>query len=180
MSKEEEKAKNIGYVTMAASLGFVIGPIITSMVSTVNANYMLPFIFAGIMSLVNVLFVALVMKKDLPKNPGLIIQLGSIYKTISFLISDSRVRAVGIVYLLLQCGWGFYGQGVALFLDHVYSYSVSDIGLFYGLMGLSTAIASITLQPKLFAKYSNSNIFIHAIIVLGVGAILVGKVDAQA
>ncbi len=63
MSKEDEKAKNIGFVTMAASLGFVIGPIITSVVSSVDANRMLPFVFAGIMSLVNVLFVALVMKK---------------------------------------------------------------------------------------------------------------------
>ena len=180
MSRQEERAKNIGYVTMAASLGFIIGPVITSMIYTVNGNYTLPFIFAAIISLVNVLFVAFIMKKDLPTNPGLIIQLGSIYKTISFLISDKRVRVVGVVYLLLQCGWGFYGQGVALFLDHVYDYGVSDIGMFYAFMGLSTAIASITLQPKLFAKYSNSNVFIHAIIVLGVGAILVGTVDAEA
>jgi len=180
MSRTDEKARNIGFVTMAASLGFVIGPIITSVVSSVDANRMLPFIFAAVIALINVLFVSIVMKKDLPKNPGLIIQLGSIYKTISFLISDTRVRVVGIVYLLLQCGWGFYGQGAALFLDHIYGYGVSEIGLFYGLMGISTAVASITLQPKLFARYTNSNIFVHAIIVLGVGAVLVGTVDAQA
>lgn len=179
MSEEENKAKNIGFITMAASLGFVIGPVITSLVATVNIHHTLPFAFAAIMALINVIFVAIVMKKDLPKNPGLIIQIGSIYKTISFLVSDKRIRAVGVVYLLLQCGWGFYGQGVALFLDHVYGYSVSDIGAFYALMGLSTAIASLVLQPKLFKNFSNFNIFVHAVIILGIGSILVGTVDAQ-
>ncbi len=180
MSREEEKAKNIGFVTMAASLGLVIGPIITSVVSSMNEHHMLTFIFAGMLSLINVVFVALAMKKDLPKNPGLIIQLGSIYKTILFLVSDKRVRAIGVVYLLLQFGWGFYGQGVALFLDHAYGYSVSDIGLFYGLMGIATAVTNLTLQPMIFARYTNSNIFVQACIVLGVGSILVGILDAQA
>ncbi|AXA34053.1 MFS transporter [Francisella adeliensis] len=179
MSDEESKSKNIGFVTMAASLGFVIGPVITSLVASVNVHHTLPFAFAAVMAFINVIFVAIVMKKDLPKNPGLIIQIGSIYKTISFLVSDKRVRVIGVVYLLLQCGWGFYGQGVALFLDHVYDYSVADIGAFYALMGLSTAVACLVLQPKLFTKFSNSNVFVPAAIVLGVGSILVGVIGPQ-
>ncbi|QIV94184.1 MFS transporter [Allofrancisella frigidaquae] len=174
ISTEEEKSKNLGFIAMAGSLGFVIGPVITSLVSTLNISHTLPFFFAGVLSFINMLFIYIAMQRDLPKNPGLVIELGTIYTTISFLLSDKRIRAIGVVYLLVQCGWGFYGQGVALFLTQAYSYSVSKVGIFYAVIGLATAIASLTLQPKVFAKFSNNNAFILAAVVCGASLISVG------
>ncbi|APC91993.1 MULTISPECIES: MFS transporter [Francisella] len=173
ISTEQDKSKNLGYITMAASLGFVVGPIVTSFVSVMNVSHTLPFIFAAVLSLINIVFIAIIMTKDLPKNPGLVIQLGTIYKTISFLISDKRVRLIGVVYLLIQCAWGFYGQGIALFLNLTYNYTVSQTGAFYALMGLSTAVASIVIQPMIFAKLSNQVAFVRAAVVCGIGFIFV-------
>lgn len=173
VSTPEDKSKNLGYITMAASLGFVVGPVVTSFVSTMNISHTIPFIFASLLAIVNMLFIALIMKKDLPKNPGLIIQIGTVYKTISFLLSDKRVRLIGVVYLLVQCAWGFYGQGVALFLNLNYGYSVALTGAFYAVMGLATAIASIAIQPKIFAKVSNQVAFVRATTICGIGFILV-------
>lgn len=179
VSSPEDKSKNLGYITMAASLGFVVGPIVTSFVATMNVSYTLPFIFAAFLAVVNILFIVIIMKKDLPKNPGLIIQIGTIYKTISFLLSDKRVRLVGVVYLLVQCAWGFYGQGIALFLNQTYNYSVSLTGAFYALMGLSTAIVSVAIQPKIFKKLSNQVAFVRATVICGIGFILVGVLTNQ-
>lgn len=179
VSTEEDKSKNLGYITMAASLGFVVGPVVTSFVSTMNISHTIPFIFASLLAIVNMLFIALIMKKDLPKNPGLIIQVGTIYKTISFLLSDKRVRLVGVVYLLVQCAWGFYGQGVALFLNLTYGYSVALTGAFYAVMGLATAIASIAIQPKVFAKVSSQVAFVRATTICGIGFILVTLLDSE-
>ncbi|MDE5000910.1 MFS transporter, partial [Francisella tularensis subsp. holarctica] len=78
------KSKNLGYITMAASLGFVVGPIFTSFVSVMNISHTLPFIFEAVLSLLNIIFIVIIMTKDLPQNPGLVIQLATIYKTISF------------------------------------------------------------------------------------------------
>ncbi|AIT09185.1 major facilitator transporter [Candidatus Francisella endociliophora] len=179
ISSPEDKSKNLGYITMAASLGFVIGPVVTSFVSTMNISYTLPFMFAAMLASINMFFIAFIMKKDLPKNPGLIIQIGTIYKTISFLLSDKRVRLVGVVYLLVQCAWGFYGQGIALFLNLTYGYDVALTGAFYALMGLATAIASIAIQPKIFAKVSNQVAFVRAATVCGIGFILVSVLTNQ-
>ncbi|MDE5026563.1 MFS transporter, partial [Francisella tularensis subsp. holarctica] len=78
-------------------------------------SHTLPFIFAAVLSLLKIIFIVIIMTKDLPKNPGLVIQLETIYKTISFLLSDKRVRLIVVVYLLVQFAWGFYVQGIALF-----------------------------------------------------------------
>ncbi|WP_150467039.1 MFS transporter [Francisella sp. SYW-9] len=179
ISSEEERSKNLGYITMAASLGFVVGPIVTSFVSSMSINHIIPFMFAAILSFINMIFIAIVMKKDLPKNPGLVVELGTIYKTISFLLSDKRVRLIGVVYLLIQCAWGFYGQGVALFLNLTYHYSISLTGLFYAVMGLSTAIASITIQPKVFAKSSKQVAFVRSAVICGIVFALVSILTSQ-
>lgn len=60
---------------MAASLGFVVGPIVTSFVSVMEVSHTIPFVFAAILALVNIAFIVIIMKRDLPKNPGLVIQL---------------------------------------------------------------------------------------------------------
>ncbi|XSZ47803.1 MFS transporter [Francisella noatunensis] len=180
ISTEEDKSRNLGYITMAASLGFVVGPIVTSFVSVMEVSHTIPFVFAAILALVNIAFIVIIMKRDLPKNPGLVIQLGTIYRTISFLLSDKRVRLIGVVYLLVQCAWGFYAQGVALFLNLTYSYNISMTGAFYAVMGLATALASIFIQPKIFAKVSNQIAFVRAAIICGVGFILVSIIFNEA
>ncbi|ASG68410.1 MFS transporter [Francisella halioticida] len=179
ISSEQERSKNLGYITMAASLGFVAGPIVISFVSSMSINHIIPFIFAAVLSFINIIFITIIMKKDLPKNPGLVIELGTIYKTISFLLSDKRIRLIGVVYLLIQCAWGFYGQGVALFLNLTYHYSISLTGLFYAVMGLSTVIASITIQPKIFAKSSNQVAFVRSAVICGIGFAFVAILTNQ-
>ncbi|MBK2258157.1 MFS transporter [Francisella philomiragia] len=180
ISTEEDKSQNLGYITMAASLGFVVGPIVTSFASVMEVSHTIPFVFAAILALVNIAFIVIIMKRDLPKNPGLVIQLGTIYRTISFLLSDKRVRLIGVVYLLVQCAWGFYAQGVALFLNLTYSYNISMTGAFYAVMGLATALASIFIQPRIFAKVSNQVAFVRAAVICGIGFILVSIIFNEA
>ena len=167
ISTEENKSRNLGFITMAASLGFVIGPVATSFAASMHISYTLPFLLAATLSLTNVLFIVFIMTKDLPKHPGLVVNVKSIYKTVSFLLSDKRVRIIGLAYLLMQCGWGFFGQGVALFLTEIYHYTVTQNGFFYALTGLSVALCSLFLQPILFKKYKIHSLYIISAIICG-------------
>ncbi|MFC4891979.1 MFS transporter [Pseudofrancisella aestuarii] len=171
ISSEEEKSKNLGFITMAASLGFIIGPITTSFAASMSISHTLPFFVAAIISLVNMLFIFIVMKKDLPKHPGLVLTIGTVYKTISFLLSDKRIRLVGVAYLLMQAAWGFYGQGIALFLNEVYSYNTSMTGLFYAATGLAVAICSLFFQPYIFKKITPTKAFIIFAVICSIGLI---------
>ena len=171
VSDEKEKSKNLGFITMAASFGFVIGPVVTSFTGSMNISHIWPFVIASIFSLVNLSFIYIIMKKDLPKHPGLIINIGSIFRAISFLLSDKRIRLVGVVYLMMQCAWGFYGQGVALFLNEVYEYGVAGTGAFYAATGLSVAICSLVIQPYVFRKMQPKNAYIGFAVVCGLSLI---------
>ncbi len=67
ISDEKEKSKNLGFITMAASFGFVIGPVVTSFTGSMEISHIWPFVIASIFSLVNLSFIYVIMKKDLPK-----------------------------------------------------------------------------------------------------------------
>jgi predicted MFS family arabinose efflux permease len=179
ISTVKNKARNLGYITMAASLGFVAGPVITSAMSSLHISHTIPFLFAGVMALVNITFIMMFMRKDLPKNPGLIVDFRSVYRAILFLVADKRVRVIGIIYLLVQCGWGFYAQGVALFLHTVYGYGITETGLFYAAMGFATAFASLTIQPRIFARVSTTKALVVSALICGFGLVVVNIVGHE-
>ena len=164
------KTRNLGYISMAASVGFMIGPIITSITTNTYFGWNLgtPFLFAMILSLVNAILIYLLLQKDIPKNPYLTLNLTNLFKTIAFLFTDKRVFFIGLIYILFQCGWGFYGQGIALLLHQFYNYNVSYIGLFYSIMGLSVAICSLFIQPKVIKYYRINIIFLFFVLICGI------------
>jgi MFS transporter, DHA1 family, tetracycline resistance protein len=164
------KTRNLGYISMAGSIGFMIGPIITSITTNTYFGWNLgtPFLFAMILSLVNAILIYLLLQKDIPKNPNLTLKLTNLLKTVTFLFTDKRVCFIGLIYVLFQCGWGFYGQGIALLLNQLYNYNVSYIGFFYSVMGLSIAICSLLIQPKVIKFYRINTIFLFFVLICGI------------
>lgn len=178
-STKQNKARNLGFIAMAASLGFMIGPIITSITTNAYFGWSIttPFWFAMAISFINALCILFLMKWDRAKHPELAIKLSSLLKTVTFLLTDKRVVFIGIIYLFMQCGWGFFGQGIALFLDQMYGYSTSTIGIFYAMTGLSVALCSIFIQPKIFKRFSVGSAYIVFAFICGGGLILISLLE---
>ena len=155
ISPEKQKARNLGWIVAAASLGFIVGPMITgfsTLHESISVGIVLPFFIAAVISLVNMGSIALLYRDTYTKRAGVKIHLWDAITECRFIFVDKRIRFLGWCLFLLQVGWGFYVMGMPLVLDHTYHFSTSMIGFFFTLMGVATFVAVMIAQPLLFKR----------------------------
>ena len=170
ISRPENKARNLSYVVMAASLGFVIGPAITSFsASGLFAFHSLsaPFWIAAFLAALNVLSIAIFLRESFIPHPSVKLNFFKAIKAVSFLFKDKRIRYLGLLFIIMQAGWGFYIQGVPLILSQQYHLNTMHIGWFFSLMGASVMLSTILVQPAIFKRFSLKSIYIVTIALAG-------------
>ena len=170
ISRPENKARNLSYVVMAASLGFVIGPAITSFsASGLFAFHSLstPFWIAAILAALNVLSIAVFLRESFIPHPDVKLNFFKAFKAVSFLFQDKRIRYLGLLFILMQAGWGFYMQGVPLILSQQYHLNTAHIGWFFSLMGASVMLSTILVQPTVFKRFSLKAVYVVTITLAG-------------
>ncbi len=134
------RTKAIGLIGAAMGVGFVIGPAIGGLLSVFG--YRIPILFAGILSLVNLILVQrLREEKKIAKY-----QKRSLIKAFNaspYLFLSITTIAIGFV--MLQTVLAFYGQAI-------YNWTALIVGILLAVVGVEQAIFQIALVPKLVLK----------------------------
>lgn len=158
ISTEESKARNLSMVTLAASMGFVIGPLITS-VSTMPGissffNLTTPFYVAACVALLNAFCVLAFLPRMEPSNP--IAKLHIFKGIIIFkdVLTDVRTRPMLIVLLFMNLGWGFYFGAIPLLLHDFYNYDSSVVALFFAVLAGGNVVGTLIIQPWMLRHFS--------------------------
>lgn len=157
MSTPENKAKNISYVTLAASVGIVFGPLLSAISLKLAIGVLavkLPFILAAILSFVNAIAIYILLQETFVSKQGARADLLSAVRACGFMFLDRRVRFLSLIFLLLQFSWGLYVQALPMILAQQYALSSIDISLFYVLMGLSFGFGVLVVQPYFLKRMS--------------------------
>ena len=158
ISEEGQKAKNISMVTLAASLGFVIGPLVTSL-STIPAfsgifDFSTPFYIAAIFSLLNFVSVLLFLPKMPATNPELKANILRGLFVVKEVLTDQRIRKLFMAFMIFFLGWGFYVAALPLTLREVFGYSVSQTALVFALLAVGNIVGILVLQPFMLRTFS--------------------------
>ena len=172
ISDETNKAKNISLVTLAASSGFIVGPLITS-ASTLPAvqaifNYSVPFYIAGLVSLLNLISVILFLPKTKAARPGIKVPILKGLLVIGHVLGDVRIKKILIAFILMFLGWGFYCMNLALLMEKAFHYSTSLIALLFAFTALSNVLGILFLQPIMLRHFSLRKICLISSLVLAV------------
>lgn len=146
ISSEENRSSNLGLIILAASLGFVLGPMIGGFFTNTQIaswfNYATPFYVASLLALINTCFLIFCFKETfIPKKKVSF----NWYQYVELSLAPFQVKEIrflSLVYFLIQLGWGFYFQFVAVFLLKKFSFSSQDISVYMTLMGVGFAIGS--------------------------------------
>lgn len=162
LSTEEEKPKNIGLILLAISLGFIFGPILGGVLSDNDLiswfSFSTPLYFAAIISLLNAIMVWLLFTETFYKRGKIKIKL---YNAIEIFISafkDLRVRKLSIIFLIMILGWSNYFTFISVFLLRKYNFSVVDISLFLGCLGVGFGIGCGILPDPLTKRFPLKNV----------------------
>jgi len=151
ISPPEKKARNMGWITLSASLGFIIGPLISSF-TTVHTlvswfDLSTPFWMAMVLSLLNMLSIFCLLEESYKHLGEFKIDWMACFKSIGFIFSDSRVRYLGFVFLILQFSWGMYFGPLTAVMSLQFGYSSMTLGLLFALLGLGFGIGTVFIQP---------------------------------
>jgi len=181
VSTAEHKARNIGLILLAVSLGFVFGPIFGGVLSDKSIvswfTFATPFYFASSISLLNAFLLLWFFKETFHVTGKVHIRL---HHAINIFISAFRhhkVRNLSVVLLIMISGWSSFFSFISLFLFRRYHFTALQNSLLLAVMGLGFSIGCGYLVEKLAKRYALKNSVIVGLFVSAVCSLLVIFVD---
>ena len=168
ISTPETRAKNFGMLGAAFGMGFVIGPYLGGKLSAPGISFYglfdtpswfgatTPFIFAGILSLLNCLGILTMFPETIREkfHAGRIKASQSVMNIVSGFSSD-RLRVVLLSSLLFSAGFTFFTSFFGVYLKNNFDFGPSKTGDYFALVGISIAIAQALFVPRVSRKLAD-------------------------
>ena len=166
ISPAKLKARNLGWITLAASLGIIVGPSISSLTIThVSAHsFAIPFWIAATLAAFNTLCILVLLQETHEIAMKTKIKLHKIFTAFLIIFTDKRTWLLAIIFFLLQLGWGFYIQEIPLVLTQFFHFKARTIGYFFTTFGFALMIGVLFVQPALLKRFRLKPLFITSAI----------------
>lgn len=170
ISDENTKSRNLSLVTLAASMGFVVGPLITSL-STLPAlanflSYTTPFYVATVLSLLNFVGVWYFLPEIVSNHKVDKVHFFRGILVIRDVLSDARTRRCLFAFFLMFFGWGTYFCNLPLLLASYFNYGTSMIAVIFAVFAFGNIAGILFLQPYMLKKFSLNQCCVIAAVAL--------------
>jgi DHA1 family tetracycline resistance protein-like MFS transporter len=175
-SSESERARNLGWVVLAASIGFLFGPLLGAMAYAIVGAAHGPewtFFSAALLSFCNTLGIYFWLGETDQVRSHRPINLLSVVTTCRFVFIDPRVRVLTLLFLLLQIAWGIYIQAIPVVLSEKFQQAPEAVSLFYAVIGSGFLVMTLWIQPRLFKHFKVEHL---CIVSLALQALIMGVV----
>lgn len=177
VSKPEDRAKTFGLMGAVFGLGFVVGPFLggklsdPSLVSWFNAAT--PFWAAGILSVLNVIFVLTVLPETHPGlKHGLRINWGKSIHNIVGAFKFKSLRTLFATTFLFSGGFSFFTTLISVYLISKFAYDQGDIGNFFAYIGLWIIITQGVITRLVSRRFKEYQVLRFSLIGSGTGVLL--------
>ena len=167
ITTEEDRGKGMGIIGAATGLGFILGPAIGGVFSDTNLS--LPFVIAGISSVVTCILVVFILKESLPAEKRT--------KERKEKTSGNTLKGpVSIIYflqLIVTLSLAGLVTTFAFFAAKKAGIDAVQLGYIFMIMGLGSAIVQGGLVGKMTKKFGEGAVIRIGIIVSAIGFILI-------
>ncbi|MCC5015875.1 MULTISPECIES: MFS transporter [unclassified Legionella] len=159
VSSEEHKARNIGFILLAVSLGFVFGPIFGGLLSDNRLvswfGFETPMYFAAALSLLNAVLLHRSFNETFTEA-GNKIKIQWHYAVNIFIsaFKHPSICKYSVVLLVMIFGWSNYFSFISLYLLQTYHYSAMENSFFLAVMGLGFSIGCGYIVDFCTKRYS--------------------------
>jgi MFS transporter, DHA1 family, tetracycline resistance protein len=168
VSTSEDRAKNFGLIGIAFGLGFVIGPLLGSVMSQISLDA--PAFTAGVLSLISVAMMYFVLPESLP------VQLTPTSFNPLASIASMLVKPGMPLLLLIYCVFAFGFNGVnsvfAKFMADRFGASTFDRGMVFFVGGLFTLVSQGLFVQPLVKRFGEKTMSIVSLLGFGLGVTL--------
>lgn len=173
-SSQEEKVKNFALIPLATGMGFAGGPYLAGILANPDTHYLagpaLPFLFATLLALVNLMLVfwrfpethSMKQKEKIIKSVVLsVARLGKAFQ------QASLRPYLWILFLMISSNLVFV-QFVGPFAIERFNFNVTEIGYLYANIGIAISLGHMFLTRHLADRYSSHQALIWSLLCLAI------------
>ncbi len=143
-STEESRARDFGLMGMMFGLGFILGPFLGGQLSDPDLvswfSPATPFWFATVLTLVNMVLLAILFKETLHTRINTPITALTGLRNFARAFTIPGLRAVFVMSFLFSVGFTFFSQFFNVFLIERFQFDQGDIGNVFGMFGICMAL----------------------------------------
>jgi len=177
ISTPEHKARNIGFILLFMSLGFIFGPLIGGVLSSpdiiAGVSFATPLYFAAIISLINAGLLALLFKETFKRSGKLKLKPHGAITIFISAFTNHKVRNLSLIFLVMVLGWSSFYSFISLYLLRVYDFSPLEISVFMAVMGIGFGIGNGFLTDYLANRFPLKKITVYALAVCALMAFMI-------
>jgi MFS transporter, DHA1 family, tetracycline resistance protein len=160
----ENRARNFGLIGASFGLGFVIGPIIGGTLVGATGNAALPFIFAGLLGIINVLLVTFFLPEThhVRAEKKKLTILRALHN-VQHAYEDADIRPFYFSSFFVMLGFGFYTTFIPILLSERFNFSESMTGTYFGVVGMWIIFAQMVVVRVLSRRYADASRLLYAL-----------------
>ncbi|MCX7120469.1 MAG: MFS transporter [Gammaproteobacteria bacterium] len=194
VSTPENRARNIGYILLAVSIGFVLGPIMGGILSNDHLvswfGFATPLYFAGTLSFLNCIVLYFTFSETFIRTKKIKIRLHYAIQIFIEAFKSKSIRMMSLVLLIETAGWSEYFTFVSQFLLRRFHYSASEVSFFIAVLAIGFSIGFGFLVNPVVKRFNLQNAVIvnlliasslclitamtHIVAVIWICAVLIG------
>lgn len=158
ITKPQDRAKTFGLVGAVFGIGFIIGPFLGGVLSSSTVvgwfNAATPFLFAAILSAINVVSVIVRFPEthkhvDRDKH----VHLGRALHNIGRAFRMSDLRLIFVTLFIYTSGFGFFSTFFSVFLISRFGFAEAQIGNFFAYVGLWIVFTQGVITRQVSGKF---------------------------
>lgn len=158
----KERAKNFGLIGAAFGIGFILGPFLGGVLSSPKILPwfvdVTPFIFAAILSLINIISVIKFLPETLKQKKEYKIEWTRSLHNIARAFVAKHLRVLFLNRFLFISGFTFFTTFFSVYLINKFGFDQGHIGYYFAYLGIWIAFTQGFLTRKLTGKFEPENI----------------------
>lgn len=169
---DNERTANIGAISAVFGVGFLLGPIIGGLLSTVSHSF--PFWMAGAMALVNGISALIFLPESHHHREGAAALHYNPFRPLVRGFGDDGLRPFYLTWLMFALAF-VAGQSVfALFVRDVFGFTAFQAGLSFTLIGVVVVVNQVLLLKRFWlARFTEERLIVVMMVILAVSLALV-------
>lgn len=169
LSTTENKTRNIGYILLSLSLGFIVGPLLAGILIDQQLvswfSLSTPFYFAAMLSLINAVLLQVLFKETFTQTVKVTIQFRRAWEIFASAFKHEKISYLSLIFLVFILGWSSFYSFITVYLVDYYNFTPTHISLFMAVMGLGFSIGNGLLVKYFGNKFTTSQIVIAAVLI---------------
>src|ERR671923_245818 len=191
LSSDKTRSKNFGKMAISSNLGFILGPALAGILGGTIYGATLPVLAALILSLVTIIVIGFLLRESKPLSEEMLVpEQGTIRKAFSqecrecYLDTGTKkpklqdvfklkhISFLLVLYFLIFLGFNIYYATFPTHAANDLKWSVTQLGIFYAVLGGIMALVQGPILRKALKKFSEEKLVLIGSLILGTNFIL--------